>query len=402
MHADRQASSSRALFSVPTGLESVGAATTRSTVARAKQASVLFDEIVVESGLKLMEMSAEGIAAVIQRGPGSLSEALLRESRQVPEHAKHGIAVVPREGGVEIYVGTNLPRIDEAFYVERELTGRYVGEYHTGILQDLAKLQAPWVRVVDIKRPHEGSLEIDDGELTTLPEHGDIDDLITKIRMDSEQAVALGKELQDPPEGSGAGTESPGEQELADYSAKGLLSADLAEAIELGDRLDAVPALSGAFAEVASERGVPVGLPGVEALGFIVPNFSALPWEAVAEFRDHPGAIEAREKLREFDAAAEARGGSQTVEAVRATGRAVTTGLLGAVDDLAPKLPDEIGKHLASTSVGLIPVVGQYASLALSVGDMIAALRESERFDQSWVAAVFELRESAVEATIDW
>jgi hypothetical protein len=144
-----------------------------------------------------------------------------------------------------------------------------------------------------------------------------------------------------------------------------------------------------------------VGLPGEEALGFIVPNFSVLPWEAIAEFRDHPGAIEARQKLREFDAVSEA-GGGQTIEAVRATAQAVTQSLLGTVKDLSPKLPDEIASPLASTSVGLIPVVGQYASLALSVADVIAALRNSDRFEQSWVAAVFELRESAIEAAIDF
>jgi hypothetical protein len=36
------------------------------------------------------------------------------------------------------------------------------------------------------------------------------------------------------------------------------------------------------------------------------------------------------------------------------------------------------------------------------MGDAIAALREHREFQRSWVAAIFELRDAAVDTLIDW
>jgi hypothetical protein len=189
-----------------------------------------------------------------------------------------------------------------------------------------------------------------------------------------------------------------GEQPVERYA----LVEALKEALLLAHELNAVPALSSAFREVASERGVPVHMPGAESLGFVVPNFSVLPWEELARFRDHPGSVEARGRLREFESEVAARELPGSVEYIRATGRAVSEGLLGAARDLAPSLPEDLQSPVLSSAIGLVPIVGQYASLAISVGDIVAALRQSQAFEGSWVAAVFELRDAAADAAIDW
>ncbi len=87
---------------------------------------------------------------------------------------------------------------------------------------------------------------------------------------------------------------------------------------------------------------------------------------------------------------------------MRQTGRAVSDGLIGAVRDLAPSLPEDLQSPLMGSAIGLVPIVGQYASLAISMGDVISALQQSQEFEGSWIAAVFELRDAAAEAVIDW
>lgn len=399
MFADPKDPVSRALFSLPTGLENALGGPQREAVKRAKQASVLFDEVIIESGLRIIEMAPSRVLAVINKSPGTLSPAVLEQARDLPEGSKTGVAVVREGEKVCLYMGTNLPRMEDASYAENDVAARYIGEYHSGILEDLARSGAAWVQVVSISRQPGEEPEILNRELDSLPEEPEDPDLIAKVELTAQEAQEFGHALAD----SGEVTADQGSgMEVADLSAQGFLASDLAEAIELGRRLDAIPALSGAFATVATERGVPVRLPGEESLGFMVPNFSILPWEAVAEFRDHPGCLEARERLRAFDARAGSEEAPKEIGELRATGEAVADGLFGAVKDLAPKLPDEIARPLAGTAVGLVPVVGQYASLALSMGDMIAAVRDHERFEQSWIAAIIELRDAAADATINW
>jgi hypothetical protein len=404
MHIDLDRPASRALFTLPTGIE---AATDRSglkTVASAKQASVLFDEVVVETGMRVVELSSTRVLAVIERHAANLSPTLLSNARKLTKGTKNGIAVVHSGSKVEIHFGTDLPRIEGAHYIEEEVTSRYLCEYHTGILEDLAGSGADWVRVISVQRPPDDQLKVVDGQLERLPESIDQSSLVGTVELDPAEAEELGAVLNATANQMRSKAEpAPESQDVAAGApSERILARDLADAVELGDHLGAIPALSGTFAHVATERGVRVGLPGAESLGFIVPNFSALPWEAVAQFRDHAGAREARERLHEFEADATARERDQSPEFVRSTARAVADGLMGAVKDLAPDLPDDLATPVASTAIGLVPIIGQYASLAISMGDMISALREYERFEGSWIAAVFELRDAAADATIDW
>lgn len=399
MNADLDQSLSRALFSLPIGIETVGDGIGLQAVARAKQASVLFDEIVVESGLRVVEIGSAGVAGVMQQPPSGLSAALLHTARNLTEGTKYGIAVAATESGVEIHFGTDLPRIEGARYIEKEVVARYLCEYHTGLLEELASLGANWVQVISIERSPGEELKVIDERLEQLSGDGP-NTLSSAIELTPEQARQLSATLNSALDEITADTEP--ELPSAVMPQEAMLATDLAEGVSLGDKLGATPALSSTFAEVAADRGVPIGLPGAESLGFIVPNFSVLPWEAVAEFRDHAGALEARVKLREFEAEAAANERDQSAAFVRATARAVSDGLMGAVKDLAPSLPNDLRSPLLGTAVGFVPIVGQYASLAISMGDMIAAIREHERFEGSWLAAVFELRDTAIDATIDF
>lgn len=402
MSSTSEQSVSRALFSLPTGVEAVTDRSGLRAVARAKQASVLFDEVVIETGMRIIELSERGVIAVMDRPASLITPALVNSSCSLAKGTKNGIAIVPGGDKIKIHVGTGLPRIEGAKYMEEEVTARYLSEYHTGILEDLASLGVSWIRPVSIKRPGDEEAEVQDHQLERLSNDVERVSLVTSLELNADEASRLSEELSDAISETESKAASVPAQEARGMPTERVLASDLAEAVKLGDQLGAIPALSSSFAQVAADRGVPIGLPGAESLGFIVPNFSALPWDAIARFRDHQGAMEARTRLREFEEETSMHERHQSPEFIRNTARAVTEGLMGAVKDLAPSLPDDLSSPVLSSAVGLVPIVGQYASLAISMGDMISALREHEKFEGSWIAAVFELRESAADAAIDW
>jgi hypothetical protein len=143
---------SRALFSLGTGLEiAVGQRNLRA-VERAKQASVLFDEIIVESGLQIVEVAADGRPLIRKVPKALISPDLLLNTRTVEEGTTSGLGIRRVGEDVEIYLGTNLPRVADCRYREWPVAYRYVSEYHSGLLDDLARAGADWVRVVTISQ----------------------------------------------------------------------------------------------------------------------------------------------------------------------------------------------------------------------------------------------------------
>jgi hypothetical protein len=387
---------SRALFSLATGLEIAVGQSGLEAVERAKLASVLFDEVVIESGLHVVEMSADEPSMIRRLSAKHICLDMLEHSRTVERGAKVGLAIRTTDADTELYVGTDLPRLEDAVYFEREVAFRYVSEYHSNLLNELAHLGADWVSVIEINRSKSGS-EVAACSLGTLPSQRPGALPFSKVRINPDAAQQLIDELAkaDRRDSSHSNTSVT---EAAPHEL--MLAEDLREAVSVGRQLDAIPAVSMAFRQVALERGVSIRMPGAESLGFLVPNFSHLPWEAIARFRDHPGAVEARGRLREFESAATASDAGDAL--TQKTGQAVTEALLAVTKDLSPKLPDELRGPITASTVGLVPIVGQYASLAVSMGDIISALSRHQAYEGSWVAAILDLRNEAIDDLVDW
>jgi hypothetical protein len=83
-------------------------------------------------------------------------------------------------------------------------------------------------------------------------------------------------------------------------------------------------------------RGIQPEHTGAEALAITVPNVGSLPWEAIAEFREHPGSQEARARLRQFDARG-AAGERERGFLDGTTGRGRPCDLLGGFDTAASR-----------------------------------------------------------------
>ncbi len=124
----------------------------------------------------------------------------------------------------------------------------------------------------------------------------------------------------------------------------------------------------------------PEGLSGRaahNALSYLFPDVTDLPWEVVMEFRSHDASQEARVKLQEVIARARQDG-------IVAADSALTRDMLFAEKELRKRhsLPERLGKVIAS----VIPVAGG----ALSEG--AGALAETARDKRDWVGALSLLR----------
>jgi hypothetical protein len=374
-------------------------------VGRAKLASVLFDEVVFESGLHVVEFGPDRLLSGRRRvGMTGMSSALLKSWRTVARGTKSGLAIRAFEDHVELYAGSDLPNLPDATYYEGEVAFRCVCEYHSGIMDELARLGVDWARAVTVTQSAAEKPDITDEPIAMLPATASSTGVeqskpYVVLRFTLDEAKRLGDLLN---AGAHDLATDPGPSDAVDEPLHRALAEGLAEAISIADLLGAVPIMSSAYEQVARERSVPIGMPGAESLGFVIPNLSSLPWEAIAQFRAHEGSVEARARLREFEASAAAREPQGSVALVRATGKAVSDGLLSVVNDLSPSLPQSLRGPILESAVGVVPLVGQYASLAISMGDAIATLREHRAFQRSWVAAIFELRDAAVDTLIDW
>lgn len=143
------------------------------------------------------------------------------------------------------------------------------------------------------------------------------------------------------------------------------------------------------FAPMVERRRIAPERDGNEALGVIAPNVGALPWEAVIEFREHNGSVQAWAMLREFEEKATREEPEDASAFLRSIEREVREALFAAHKELRPSWPKKIAVEALKTAVGIVPFYGQIAGPALSAAEMGG---EWIRDRRSWVAALMILR----------
>lgn len=132
------ADKSRIFFPLRTSVELFEDPNSPEAVTRAKQAAVLYDELVFETGLYEVSVTSEGYLDQTTT-PESLTPELLENSRRVKEPGTHFGVAVGAKGDNEM-----LPVFDAPLSVS------YAAEFHTGILQDIEEFKPEWVKTVDI------------------------------------------------------------------------------------------------------------------------------------------------------------------------------------------------------------------------------------------------------------
>jgi len=324
-----------------------------TAVVRAKEAAILYDRVIFETGLLDVTISTGGSNS-FWHPEAHLTPELRARARHVFEPG----APVTFLMGKQPAKGVPAAEEDMHVMMHGALTRVYIAEFHTGILDDLREFSPDWVQAVelgggDIPRSDPVGRRI--GELN-------FQDGFDKSLMPNE------------------------DRWLRDYIVKSF-NRDSVLAASQGVAFSLTPM----FDPMVERHGVQSDTAGAEALAFLVPNLGSLPWEAVVEYRDHPASQAAREMLREFDTRAATEEAGDAYDYGRRVQQEVTAALFDAIRSQSRGLPEELGREAVKTAVSFVPVVGPIVEKSATLTAMGLDARRARRH---WTAAIMKLREA--------
>jgi hypothetical protein len=343
----------RVFFPLRSAVELFSDPRSPDAVTKAKEAAILFDEVIFEDGLLDVSITPNGSTS-FWNPPATMTADLLERSRRVNAEGAPMTLAIGKQSGPDI------PAEDLRVFLEGRVSKAYLAEFHTGILEELAPLAPDWVRTVGFggqKQP------------------GWMGDPVYEAIRRLNFADFTDKELM------------PEVEPFLRSFVYESFNRDATVAAALGSWFTSTPL----FAPMIARVGAETDLAGNEALGIIVGNVGALPWEAVFEFREHHGCVEARDRLREFEHLAVESEPRDAYDFLRKVSQEVNRGFRAAVEDLAPKLPEEIGKQVLLLGVSMASVIGAPIAVLAEGASNISA---SRAFSRSWVSAVMTLTSS--------
>lgn len=342
---------SSVFFGLRSGVELFADPRSAQAVTRAKEAAVLYDRVIFEVGL---------LDVVV--GPGGSTSFWTPPERISDE--KRARARIPIELGAPFTLsfgaqpgpGAPAEPDDMVTLVDTNVSLGFVAEYHSGILDETAPLELDWIDVAHTP--------------SSLPARDPIGESIQRANWRDSSDKEL---LRDRPHF---------ERDLIFES----FNHDSAFASAFGAALTVTPL----FEPIIDRRGLRIDHPGDEALRILISNLGRLPWEAVAEFREHPGCQEARTRLREFERRAAEDEPGDALAFLRTIAQDVTRTYMQAFQDQRPKLSEKLAKEAIKTGVSLVPGVGPMVEKVATVTQLAAEVRQERR---SWTSAIFKLAE---------
>jgi hypothetical protein len=294
-------------FPLRTSVEFFSDPTSVEAAARAKEASILYDEVIFEVGLYDIKITNHG-SFNNWRDPRRLTPEDLARSRQLPEPGS----------GMRIAMGMqpsfNVPAPAEAMRVvlQGEIVVSYAAEWHTGVIEELVAIGDPsWAGYLATGSDSDASLEP-----------------LKEARREAERALELAY---------------PQTAKESAWARNFMIKALARDAV-VAANLDAAMNVTGLFAPLIESLGAQRDPSGQVALGILVPNVAQLSWEQIAKFRQHAGAVDARGKLREFEDRALASDPDDPMGFRVKLFQEISTAFFAAIHDLAPKF----GQDMAS------------------------------------------------------
>jgi len=337
---------SRMLFPLRTGVELFSDPSMPAAVSRAKQAAVLYDEVVFETGLYEVSIAETGSSGW-WHPPGGLTDEDLEASRRL------------QTPGTPFTISLAADGSDRAAtFVDSPLVAAYASEYHTGILDELARFSPDWVKLLTLANNPPASTP--EGKLFRR-----------MARRDKRNETLM-----------------PNSRRGGDRFKRNWIIENFNRDLVVSSLVGSAFNPTSLFAPMVSRHthGPPPGLAtdGRTALSVAAPNVGALPWEAVAEFRDHAGSGEVRVMLREFDK----RAAREEPEDALAYFGSVSRDVAGALTAVANAQRRGWGERIAAavlgTAVELEPHVGPIAGPALTATGLGRQWLQERR---SWTAA---------------
>jgi hypothetical protein len=322
---------------------------TPTAVTKAKEAAVLFDRVIFEAGLLDVTITPSG-SSTWWTPPHQLTDEKLADTRRP----------IPLGSDVVMAFGAQsapgVPATEMRAFVNDKLSARYMAEFHTGILDELVLHEPDWVEV-----------------------------------------IAIG--TQDPPRSTPSG-KAIAELNWSDFRAPDLIAdqdsflrsfvyKSFNHDLVLAANFESTFTITRLFEPMLEHRGVDAHTTGDQALSIVVPNIGRLPWEAVGEFREHPGSGEAREMLRTFETIAAQQEPEDAYAWLKSVSQQVTDAYASALAATTKSLPEELAKEALLTGVAFIPAVGPVVEKTAAVSQ---TLLEVMRERKSWSAALWQLR----------
>lgn len=336
--------SRRIVFPLATSVELFEDPESPAAAARAKFASVLFDEVIFETGLYEVTVTDGGSHAT-RRPAASLTPDDLRGSRRIEPGEPFQLAM-----GVQLAEGIPAPPEAMRVVMAGKVSKHFVAEWHS-IVTDAGGVAPDWMYGFDTPE--------------TLP---------TNLR---EQVDHLDREAR----GQGAALEP----NLRSWAVKAF-NRDSVLAADLG----AAFAVTSLFAPLVPGRGVELSGQGHTALDVLVPDLGDAPWEAIAEFRSHPASEEVRELLRALEAEAAGHSPDAALTQRDRVQNRVNDLLFKAIKETRPSLPEEIGRQAVTGAASVVvPIVAPLASIAQTAKNI-------RDYDRSALAAIMRLRDRVV------
>ena len=318
---------------------------------RAKQAAILYDEVVFEDGLLDASLTESG--SMINYMPrGVFSEADLSAARTIyPPGSGFRIEMTLNPGST----GPEQPELVLPAF-EGAFTAKYAAEWYTGVIEELQHVKPPWAK----------ALQMDDEQLG------------------NSGLVPVAQEIR-----AQIGAVNLGEIDLI---RREYLIQSFCRDAAVAARLDAALNITSLFeplVNAAAGIGLQRNPAGTTALEVVIPNVSALSWEHISEFRDHHGSSEAREKLREIESDVLLDDPRDILAFRTRVAQEVTDLLFGVVQDLSGSPGWRVAREAANTGISFIPVVGPILGPGVSMAETGAEIVQNRR---SWYAALMKLR----------
>ena len=341
---------STVFFPLRTSVELFVSPQSPDAVTRAKEAALLYERLIFEVGLLDVTIGDTG-GSTWWTPPQRLTRDRIERSRiPIPTGAPFSIAI-----GKQASPGEPAQEMHAA--VSGNVSVAFAAEWHSGILGDLVQFDPEWISTVelggsDLPRSHPLGKQIANANFRDWT-----DKTLLRDRPTFER----------------------------DFIYKSF-NHDIVIAMDLNAAISITPL----FDEMVDRHRLTPANVGDQALSVLVPNVGALPWEAVLEFRDHPGSQEAREMLRQFEQRAAQSEPRDALEYLRSISQEVTRAYALALEDQRPKLGEELAKEALKTGVSFVPAVGPAVEKVATVTQL---LREGQRQRRSWTAAIMRLQD---------
>lgn len=319
-----------------------------SALTRAKQAAALHDRVFIEVGFYDVSLTDQG-GIQWWTPPQQITPEQIARARNPPEAGK------PMSFGFGVQAAKGAPAEEMTTAVSGSITMAYAAEWHSEVIEPLVALGADFIEPIATGG---------DDPFDTRSEMGE-----AFRRQNSHDW--LDKSLM------------PDTNTFRRDFIRKSFTRDAVIAQDLG----AVLQVSTLFEPMLERHGFQAT--GTTAVQIAAPNLDALEWEQVLEFRGHPGALEARQMLREWEQAAADQEPGDANEFLMKVSQETMQGMLAALHEQQPKLGRTVVEEAAKTAVGFVPIVGAFIGGAVSVGETAAErLRES----RSGIAALMKLQ----------